>query len=251
MAAPSLLACQEKTVERSPATATEVGKAVTWNCYDIDVTNDQEDRNITDLHFVLPPGSAKRLKAPGGWDAAQGADGILTFKTPPPPPASGTAEKAAPIGPGKTRLGFTFCLEKPQDNVTVSISYDQGPNSAAQIVQGVEAGSRKAVRHLRTMDCYQLTLKAPSDADVYDAHLDRNAASADPQFDEVALPTGWSGGTSNGGIAIEGPATPIKKGESISIEVCMKGKPEKIDWRLTDVSHADIPGAKGTLTLKR
>ena len=251
-----LAACQDqggKTQEKTPASATEDGKAKVWRCYNFSVSNTEEARKITDLHFGgLPAGSAGHIKAPTGWQGAQGGDGTLTFKTPPDPTPGGggttSSTPAAPIDPGKTLDGFRFCLEQDQ-KITISISYDKGANSQATVWQGVDVGSGKPVRHDSKIRCHTIVLQAPSDAEVSDAHFSKNAGSSDPGFDDVGLPTGWGGGASGAGVDLDAGKSPIGKGDKQTVEICVRGNPDKIDWKLTDAAHKDIPGASGTVKL--
>ena len=61
----------------------QTGKASTERCYDFEVKNDQEKRNITDLHFHFPRGmKPEHMQAPTGWGWTAGADS-LSFETPP------------------------------------------------------------------------------------------------------------------------------------------------------------------------
>jgi hypothetical protein len=256
LAASSLAACQDqgggKTQEKTPASAKEDGKPKAWRCYDFSVTNTEKERKITDLHFGLPAGATTgHVKTPTGWQGAE-AGGTLTFKTPPDaPPAGGgptvATTPAAPIDPGKTLDGFRFCLDKGE-KITISISYDQGPNSQATVWQGVEADSGKAVRRTSTLRCHKIILQAPSDAEAFDAHFSKHG-DTDPGFDDVALPSGWSGGASTDGVGLDAGKSPIGKGDKQTVEICVKSNPDQIDWKLTDAAHNDIPGAKGTVKL--
>jgi hypothetical protein len=250
-----LTACQDKgggTQEKTAASAKEDGKAEQWRCYDFSVKNGGEIRKITDLHFTLPAGvTAGHVVTPTGWQGGHDANGALIFKTPPDPPAGGgtaAPPPAAPIDPGKTLEGFRFCLKK-DEKISISMSYDRGDPSAATVWQDVEAGSDKAVRRTSILRCHKIVLRAPSDTEASDVHFSQNAASSKPNFDDVVLPSGWSGGAAGDGVDLDAGKSPIGKGETQSVVICVRGNPDKIDWKLTDAMHNDIPGAKGTVAL--
>jgi hypothetical protein len=234
----------------------EIEKTTTYNCYNMTIEHGDKTRNVTDLHFRLPAGAPHHIEAPAGWDWTVGPGGTLVFQTPPANPTAGggsSVPAANPIKANEPLDGFRFCLLKKQDNISAELSYDQGANTTVEIIEHVEAGSGKPVRHNSILRCVKLKITAPEDSDVFDVHLEGSVADSSPHFDGVTLPTGWSGGPGGAGnneVSIDAAGAPLGKGKSAEIGVCLLGQPEKINWKFTDKNHQDIPNAKGTTTLK-
>jgi hypothetical protein len=228
----------------------QTGKASTERCYDFEVKNDQEKRNITDLHFHFPRGmKPEHMQVPTGWGWTAGADS-LSFETP-PTNATGTVSPN-PVKPDSPALsGFRFCLPKETKDITISTSFNEGANSAVRLFQGVEADSETPVRKTSHLHCFKLKITAPPETAVYDIHLRGSISSPRPGFDDFELPKGWKvQGVEATGADIELGDTPLEGGKSEEIGVCVTGSPEVIKWTFTDKEHKDIKNAEGETKLK-
>lgn len=222
--------------------------AATDNCYTFSVTNHVSGKQITDLHFsaggTKVPGEHTRV--PTNWDATNDANGDLVFQTPPASTAAsgGTASTTPtnPIGTNKKLGGFRFCLPK-QMMLSFTISYSDATSTSPSKFGTVQVGG--VVTHNYTLTCIKVKITAPADIAVWDVHL--GGVGKSHAFDEISLPSGWSGSISSDGTGVDiGTGnTPLAPGATAEIGLCFRDPPASITWKLTDKDHKDIPGASG------
>lgn len=225
----------------------QTGKTTKVQCYEFNLANDQKGRRVTDVHFGLSKQVPSNFQAPPDWGWSVSPTGVLTFQTPPAAPAPGATVTRNPIDPGKSLSGFRFCLPTLDPNVTISISYDRGPASAAAAFQGKNLGD--TIVHTAALYCTTLRVRAPAEQDVWDIHLSKDKdAISDPGIDRVSAPKGWSVdvGPKEATLQAGKDADPIKAGTTVDLDICTKLGSPRLAWKFTDKDHKDIAGASGT-----
>jgi hypothetical protein len=250
---PALLTAIGLLALSGPAVAqakiTQVGATTGLNCYNFEVTNPENERKLTDIHFRFPKSRPSHMAAPAGWDATLGPGGRLVFVTPPSAPPTGSTIAKNPVDPGKTLEGFRFCLLKLEEGVRISLTFEKGPAVPAGVFQGKTEGST-IVRNAQVY-CATLRVTAPEGTAVSDIHFGKSASSiASPHFDDISAP-GWNVDAVDDQVTLDvGKGASIAPGKTKDIDVCTRTKNAKIDWYLTDKDHKQIPGAKGMLGIK-